>query len=693
MRFVIRRRQLLCHAYAVFYLIWILAAGGLSVAGEEPDAETQAGWKKIADQAQGFVVWESSRTGHWRIWRRNLDGTDLRQLIADEEGRDHFCPHISPDGTRIIFLSRPIGSNESADGVLRIINADGTGNRVLVSAARSYGGDRAAVWFDNQKFAFIDSEGFTQEFELESGQHRRLTAEGGKNLLINATRTYATNGYPPTFSPFDLAQKRITPQAGLPGCEPYFTHNGRWGYWMGGAGGPINRFELQSRQISPIINKDDERMPKGRRYLYFPMVSRDGRFFTFAASPNQHDHDKSDYDVFVAKLDPKSLEIIDRPVRYSFDPATDRYPDVYGGPVTSSIADSSTGPGREKPNVTPPKWPVHRDGLVYLFQTAASPNQVASADGKPRSYTLHPRLRGRWSHDQALVLTGGAFVAEGAEGQLLEACRQSQQLTVEAVIKPDHLRQSGPARIVTFSSSAQTRNFTLGQEREKLIFRLRTPSTGENGYNPEVQLAALTLGNPVHVTVSYRPGQLTAYIDGKEVYRSDKVQGDFSNWSPQHLLFGDEFDGQRNWQGTLEGVAIYSRALESGEVLRNAAEYHHLLAQRAGVPHVEITAKLLAKSPVPTLEEVKPYRGALMVSKYQVLSVVEGKLSEKEVLVTHWALLDGQTQPISTLNPGAEARLVLEPLDSNPYLQRFVCKDQFDSEADLLLPRYYDATP
>src|SRR5262249_45760253 len=118
-------------------------------------------------------------------------------------------------------------------------------------------------------------------------------------------------------------------QAALGGCEPYFTTDGVWGFWMGGAGGPINRIRLGTRQISPIINLHDSRMPADRAYLYFPMFSRCQRLFAFGASPDQHDHATSDYDIFVAQANPDTLEIIGNPVCYTFSKATDRYPDVF----------------------------------------------------------------------------------------------------------------------------------------------------------------------------------------------------------------------------------------------------------------------------------------------------------------------------------------------------------------------------
>jgi hypothetical protein len=688
-------------------LLFVLAGCWLASPSraEEPDAKTLEGWKKMSQLGSGYVVWESKRSGRWRLWRCELDGSGLRQISPEESGRDHFCAHLSPDGTRLVYLSYPAGSDayqekEPEGGVpLYLMRADGSGNKPLTGSARSYAQDRAAVWLDNDRLIYINGEGSTRRMDVRNGQSSKVTEKdqsgqgAGHGFLINATRTHATTGEP-TFSLYDASHSRITGQSSVGGCEPYFSHDGKWGFWVGGAGGPINRIELKTRQVSPMLTANDPRMPKDRAYLYFPMVSRDGRMFACAASPNQHDHFTADYDIFVARMDPKTLEVLGEPVRYTFHPGCDRFPDVF---LANSKQAQRGGAARNTPGAATReqvRWPSNRQGLVYLFETGDKPNQVPSVDGRPgRGYTIRPRGRARLDHDYAMVLTGGSYLADEADNDLLAAFRKSNQLTLEALFRPDRLDQTGPARIVTFSSSAYSRNFTLGQERDKLIFRLRTPSTGENGYNPETTLCPIPAGSPVHVVVTYRPGRLTGYIDGKEVYRGESVQGDFSNWAPHHLLFGDEFDGNRQWAGTLEGVAIYNRALEPSEVQRNAAGYRTLLKSRPSVPQIEVAAKLVTKSPVPTVQEIRPYREALMVCKYRVTNVLRGRLSDREVLVAQWALLDGRPQPVVSLNPGADVRMVLEPAAANPQLKRFVCKDRFDGERELLLPRYYDTTP
>ena len=58
--------------------------------------------------ARGLVTWESNRSGAWRIWTRRLEGSPARQLSPDEPGRQHCCAHLSPDGSKLVYLSRDV---------------------------------------------------------------------------------------------------------------------------------------------------------------------------------------------------------------------------------------------------------------------------------------------------------------------------------------------------------------------------------------------------------------------------------------------------------------------------------------------------------------------------------------------------------------------------------------------------------
>jgi outer membrane protein assembly factor BamB len=187
----------------------------------------------------------------------------------------------------------------------------------------------------------------------------------------------------------------------------------------------------------------------------------------------------------------------------------------------------------------------------------------------PMPIRFKPRESARFLPDGAMKFDGGAFVLPEFGPRLAASARHNNQLSIEAVLTSNREKQSGPARIVSFSSDGYARNFTIGQEGDQLILRLRTTRTGTNGMKPETKLGTLSASKRTHLVVSYRPGQLDCWINGRKTVSTDRVQGDFSNWDPkQHLLLGDEWDGgsTRKWRGQIDRLAIYTRAMTDSEV-------------------------------------------------------------------------------------------------------------------------------
>ncbi len=292
---------------------------------------------------EGFAVWESNRTGDWRIWTSRLDGSGLRQLSSEERGRQHFCPHISPDGRLVAYLSRTDGKDSYPEpevpGELRLLTTDGSAERTLTDAARTYSwGNRCAVWKSPSELIHLDGEGRTVLRDVVSGRTTPLTTAPRRELgyLVDSTLRHASSGEP-SFAAYDAERRQVIARQPLPGCEPYFTGGGRWGFWSAGGGGPILRMRLADREVSMLLSRDDPRLPAGRRYVYFSMISHDGRLFAYGASAGEHDHFHADYDIFVAPLHPLRLELRGRPVRLTEHPATDRYPDVWAAPLALGL--------------------------------------------------------------------------------------------------------------------------------------------------------------------------------------------------------------------------------------------------------------------------------------------------------------------------------------------------------------------
>ncbi|HEY0552937.1 MAG TPA: PKD domain-containing protein [Thermoanaerobaculia bacterium] len=291
---------------------------------------------EYARLGDGFLVWESDRTGPWRIWTRRLDGSGLRQLTAEEPGHEHCCSHISPDGKQVAYLSLSnfkYGADPEA-GELHLIGPDGKGDRVVAPKAQTYSrGHRAAIWDSDTKLQFIDGDGNTLVLDLATSKTEKIASPSseGHGWLVNRTRTHATTGLP-TFSLYDAARRAVTERTPYGGCEPYFSDDGRWGIWMAGAGGPMRALDLATRTPKALFEKNDPRLG-AQAYMYFPMLSNGSSLLAFGASPNEHDHEKGNYDIFVVEVDPNTLDVLGQPLKYTSAPTPDRYPDVHVEPL------------------------------------------------------------------------------------------------------------------------------------------------------------------------------------------------------------------------------------------------------------------------------------------------------------------------------------------------------------------------
>ncbi len=213
-------------------------------------------------------------------------------------------------------------------------------------------------------------------------------------------------------------------------------------------------------------------------------------------------------------------------------------------------------------------WPGEGDdSLIFGWKRGMGKGAPLGSLGKSR-VRLTARDGAQFDDAGRMDASGGSFHVMGATGPLLDAARQTNQLTLEAVLTTANLRQTGPARIISFSTDGYHRNFTLAQERDQLLLRLRTPNTGKNGMKPETRLCKLEAGKALHVIVTYRDGELAAYLNGKRVQLTDRVTGGFSNWDDeQQLVFGAEFRDGRNWDGVFDAIAILNRFIGGQEAV------------------------------------------------------------------------------------------------------------------------------
>lgn len=154
---------------------------------------------------------------------------------------------------------------------------------------------------------------------------------------------------------------------------------------------------------------------------------------------------------------------------------------------------------------------------------------------------------------------------------LYRALVSGKGFTVEVWGAARNIVQKGPARIVSYSHDKYLRNFTLGQDGNDLILRLRTTTTNLDGRNPEMRIEdVFSPAKLLHIVVTFDYSNESVYINGKRKTEIPGPGGTFSNWNPSYpLVLGNEANGYRPWLGSLFLVAIYNRALSEQEVRQN----------------------------------------------------------------------------------------------------------------------------
>lgn len=84
---------------------------------------------------------------------------------------------------------------------------------------------------------------------------------------------------------------------------------------------------------------------------------------------------------------------------------------------------------------------------------------------------------------------------------------------------------------------------------------------------------------------------------------------------------------------------------------------------------VVVEARLTDPSGIPTPQDIAPYRRALLVNGYEVVSVISGSYSQKKIMAAHWVIEDGRVLTDAKREKGKIYRMVLEHYDDHPELE------------------------
>lgn len=316
-------------------------------------------------------------------------------------------------------------------------------------------------------------------------------------------------------------------------------------------------------------------------------------------------------------------------------------------------------------------WPGSTSGLLFQWRDNKDNGQFVNGSGIARNVRLRAEGGARFGPNGEMHILGGAFVPdESFSREIRDACRKSDELAIEAIVTTSRVPQFGPARIISLSRNPAKRNFTLGQENDRLVLRLQTSKTSRNGM--DFKLAQLEAGQAYHVVVTYKSGLLVCYLNGKIASQTNFASGTFDEWhgSSYSFIFGNEVGGVRPWEGYLDGVAIYNRFVGKEEAARKFKLAGVRIAQRPMIDRKIVKAEMLQKADSPPPDAITPYRRALVVNRYKIKEARDSQLVNQTVQVAEWALLDAKIpSTYADAKPGQVLELNLEPYEAHPQLE------------------------
>lgn len=139
----------------------------------------------------------------------------------------------------------------------------------------------------------------------------------------------------------------------------------------------------------------------------------------------------------------------------------------------------------------------------------------------------------------------------------IAAAVRSNRLEVMLGVRPVAAEQRGPARIMTLSENPTLRNLTIGQDRDDLIVRIRTPWHSLNG-TPQYRVPGVfRAGAWVDLRVVVEPGSLRVEIDDELRLDERLPRAPLGDWDRSYrAALGNELTGERPWLGDIRRAIV-----------------------------------------------------------------------------------------------------------------------------------------
>ncbi|MFO1523149.1 MAG: LamG-like jellyroll fold domain-containing protein [Kiritimatiellia bacterium] len=596
------------------------------------------------------------------------DGLGERVILG--KTGNYRKPLITPDGARVVFSDFPARKIYVVDwngGNLRQVAKDGIATEVWRDPATG----RTWVYALDNRGSKKDHEGKpVTRFDLDDPAKHELvwdlTLVNPDNFQLTRDGTRAAGLYPWNSGGIAKLPNGGYKQTGK-GCWTSMCPDDSGVMWI--FDGAHKNLILHTGEGLPARRIPVNTMPDAAAHeVYHPRWSNHPRYLAITGPYRQQGLNNSitgggsDIHIYAGRFDAATTKV-EAWAQISRNRNANFFPDLWvkDGERAESGFQAAAAPN---PAGETAPWPGDPAGLVFVWEHAKATNEIRDpVTGKPaycKAVRTGRALHGRF---QEMVLGKGVFVTQDLAVNPAAEIAKSGAFTLEFTAWPDHGKGAGEPLLALAGAKGEV-NLAVVQTANRLQLRLRSAgrlTTSETVY--------VRPGAPNHVVITFDGRRLSSSIDGKPALESFDAAGALSDWNPADLVFGRLPGGAATWSGRLEGVALFTRALDPAILAARHADYAKRFADRKPATRIVATCTLLETSPARAPGDLAGYRHDLVEYKYRVDQVHEGAApAEKEILVQHWSILD----LVPVLEPrekGKAYRLTLEPVADHPELE------------------------
>jgi len=223
--------------------------------------------------------------------------------------------------------------------------------------------------------------------------------------------------------------------------------------------------------------------------------------------------------------------------------------------------------------VTPQSSRVSGGQLVYYNFDEGGSDTIYDIAGYPPSLDLiiEDTSAVSWTHYGLNIDSPVNINSTEIASKIFNSCVESNEISIEAWVKPSNLTQTDSARIITYSPSTMSRNFTLGQVEDSYQVGFRTSNTSNTGLSLNSGSNSANLELTQIVFTRSNTGSAKIFINGIEKI-NDTVNylGNLSNWDATYgITLANEVSGDRPFEGLFYLISVYDRQLGESEILHN----------------------------------------------------------------------------------------------------------------------------